>query len=166
MANGLGLVCSKCGKEYDMCYSSGFDFMEVYRDTFNAIRNGYYGENIRRAALNNKKSAIDAYRYIYKCWRCSGWKSEVCGDLYVPNHPEEKPVLLMETETFDKWEDVPFVSRIDLKEKYHVIKRCIHRCDKCNSRMHKVNEKHLYHLRCPYCGGKAMDDEVYTINWD
>ena len=116
--------------------------------------------------MNTKFIAIDAGTNVFSCGKCGFWKAETGLSLYVPRDPE----ALKEKYSLDSVEELSereFVMPWDLAEEYKVLKRYIHKCSKCGSRMRRLSEKEMCELPCPKCGGKPEHNgpECF-IDWD
>ena len=167
MGDVLRLRCSKCKKEYSVWWGIGFAFPTVYEKIMKAAKNGEYGQEWKTLTTTTKFVAIDAEDYVYLCGKCNHWNNEPGLSLYVPKDLEEIK-RKYKLDTVDELEERDFVMSYDLAEEYKILKRRIHKCEKCGGIMKRLKEKEIFHLPCPHCGGAPMEgwENVYPINWD
>ena len=155
MGSGYTYRCSRCGKEYATQLGIGYMFSTFYKDQIDAIRNGLYGPEWQRLFQENDGVALDAENKAYVCNECGNWQVEIDGSLYVPNDDSYK-------------NDSGYVMSFDLEEKYHLLKRKEHKCQKCGSVMREATDEELPMLPCPDCGGKPVENDPFAarILWD
>ncbi|MCR5847256.1 MAG: hypothetical protein K6G75_03985 [Lachnospiraceae bacterium] len=170
MGWGYGFKCSKCKREYSYGVGVGFMFPEVYENLMKEVKKGKYGEEWKDLALKTKHVAIDAEEYLYCCSKCGNWKTEEGLSLYEPKDIEQ--LKKYEQQGKGRWavgldfKDASYVTTEDLREYYKILKKYIHRCEKCGTRMHRANMEESLNLKCPKCGGKPLKDHVCPIRWD
>ena len=167
--------CSKCGKKYWAQEGFGMLFPLVYEETLQKAKDGELGHQMQELALNTKNVAIDAELKVYYCGKCNHWESDTCYSLYAPNFDKPVPEVVpsiwkeigvkCEERLFD-YDAAEYVTEWELKNYYHLIRRYIHKCPKCKSRMHIATKKELDNLRCPDCGGEKDKEFVGFMNWD
>ncbi len=166
MGSGVGFKCSKCGKEYCANTGIGFLFPEVYKETLADVKAGKYGEEWKRLALSEELVAVDAERYLYVCKKCGHWEVEYGLSLYAPNNVKKLKKKKYGEKTVEQWGEVPYVMSMDLEEDYHLLKRRVHKCEKCGGVMHKATRDEESNLPCPDCGGAPEKGYLNIINWD
>ncbi len=166
MGSGIGLKCSKCGKEYAAYTGIGFLFPQVYKETLTDVKNGKYGEEWKNLALSEELVAVDAERYLYVCEKCGHWDTEPDLSLYAPNDVEKIKQKKYGEKTVEQWGEVPYVMSDGLEEDYHLLKRRDHICEKCGGVMHKATREEEYTLHCPDCGGAPVEGYHCLHKWD
>ena len=153
MGRGKSYKCSKCGKEYSASWGCGYMFPLEYEELIKAIKKGKYGEEWKEVLLSDEYTVVDAETHVYLCRSCNHWTTAPGLSLYLPKDPShaEKKACVIES---------------DLKDDYKVLKRRIHRCEKCGSRMHRASNSELDKLPCPDCGGEPEEGSGGMILWD
>lgn len=166
MGYGFGFTCSKCGEQYCATCGVGFEFPQVYQELLKDIKNGKYGAEWQKLALSDETVAVDAERYLYVCSKCGCWAVESGHSLYVANDMD----VAQKSREKRNWtvsRAAAFVAPIELKEDYHLLKRRVHKCSGCGSRMHKATDIEAYNLKCPHCGSVPDENTVRSeIMWD
>ena len=165
MGYGRILVCSNCKKEYRASWGVGFSFPEEYEKTLSDIRKGKYGDGMKAISHDEKHIAVDAEEYLYICGKCNAWKVEKGLSLYTPKNLK----LLMMRRYGDKtveWREAPYVMKRELQGNYSLVKRYVHKCDKCGGIMHLATEDEELNLSCPGCGGAPDPEKQFGILWD
>lgn len=163
MGSGVGFKCSKCGKRYHANTGIGFMFPTVYKEKLAEVKAGKYGQEWKDLALSEKLVAVDAELYLYMCKECGHWEVDYGLSLYAPNDPDEIAKEQFGEKTVEEWGEVPYVMDFD---KYHILKRYIHKCEKCGGLMHKATREEENNLPCPDCGGSPEEGYLDIINWD
>lgn len=163
MGTGFSYCCEKCGEEFSVHLGAGMRFPTVYQDTMRDIIAGKYGPERRTILYNEPYAAVDIEQYVYKC-SCGYWKVDKELSLYAPNNPEAIPKKQYGIKTVEEWGYVPYVTRFQLKEDYHLIKRYIHICSKCGKRMRKAQKRELEEIRCPKCDSLCRQRDY--LFWD
>ncbi len=125
-----------------------------------------YGDEWKKLVLSEEFVAVDAERYLYICKKCGHWTVGLGLSLYAPNDPKVIMKRQYGIKTVEEWGEVPYVMRWDLKENYHLLKRRVHKCDKCGGVMHKATDKEESNLPCPKCGAAPKKGSMYLIDWD
>ncbi len=166
MGSGVGFKCSKCGKEYCANTGIGFLFPEVYKETLSDVKAGKYGEEWKKLALSEELVAVDAETYLYVCKKCGHWDVEPGLSLYAPNDVKKLKKKKYGEKTVEQWGEAPYVMSMDLEEDYHILKRRVHKCEKCGGVMHKATREEELNLPCPDCGGAPEKGQVNMIMWD
>ena len=166
MGRGLSYRCSKCGKTYYANTGIGFMFPEVYKETHSDVKSGKYGEDWKELALSGELIAVDAELYLYVCRKCGHWEVEPDLSLYAPNDPEALKKKEYGIKTVEEWGEVPYVMGDDLESDYHILKRYVHKCKKCNDDMHRAAEDEKNSLPCPNCGGTPDKSNPEIVMWD
>ncbi len=165
MGKGYSYVCSKCGKNFDVFLGIGMMFPVIYRRTIEEIKSGKYGEEWKKIFNSQPYTATNAHKYLYKCKNCGYWEESKELSLYVPNDLESFPKTQFGIKTVEEWGYVPYVTEIELKYDYHLIKRYIHKCPKCGKTMNQATEKNEFlTLSCPDCGALAKREG--ELMWD
>ena len=154
MGSGYAYHCTKCGHEYEVHYGIGFLFPEQYEEVMKAVRTGKYGEEWKALAAGVEYVAVDAEAYVYLCRKCGAWKEEPGLSLFVPKGEAQMAAAKDRERDAKKWNDAPYVTPWELRADYKLLKRRIHKCDKCGSVMHRMSEEELLKLPCPKCGGE------------
>jgi predicted RNA-binding Zn-ribbon protein involved in translation (DUF1610 family) len=144
----------------------GMLFPSEYEKLLRNIKKGEYGRKWQEIALDTPHVAVDAEKYIYACRNCGAWKIEEGLSLYEPNDFEKLKDLRFGDKTVRELGEMPYVMWEDLKSDYHIVKRYIHTCDKCGSRMHRVTSEEMNSLPCPECGGTPDENATTGLNWD
>lgn len=165
MGQGIGFKCSSCGKEYHACPGVGFLFPEQYKEVQKAAKEGKYGPEWKELVTSGDCIAVDAETYLYMC-KCGHWTVEEGLSVYAPNDPEALSNKQYGIKTVREWGEVPYATTMDFDGEYHLVKRRIHKCEKCGGTMHKASKKEEGSLPCPDCGGKPVNDFVNIIHWD
>ncbi len=165
MGTGLCFKCKKCGHEYSVMLGVGFSFAKEARNALKSIEKGEYGAELKEAYEKTPYAAVYTDRSVYLCSGCGRWIMDADLTLYGPNAPDAIPKKQYGEKTVEEWGYVPYVSKIDLKEDYHVVKRIYHKCDRCGKRMHKASENEIKKLPCPKCG-EINEEEPDLIYWD
>ena len=166
MGSGIELKCSECGKKYSAWTGIGFMFPEVYKETLNDVKKGKYGEEWKALSLSEELVAVDAEKYLYVCPKCGHWIVERGLSLYAPKDLDQLKKKQYGIKTVEEWGEVPYVMSMDLKENYHILKRRIHKCKKCDGIMHKATPEEERNLSCPDCGGAPLEGYIGFVNWD
>ena len=166
MGCGTVLKCSKCHKEYEILTGIGMLYPLVYSELLDDIKNGKYGKEWQDIALKTPHVAVDAEKHVYSCRKCGAWKTEEGLSIYEPDDYESLNTKRYGHIPVEERGDDPFVLAMNHKKDYHVVKRYVHKCDKCGSRMHRVNENEFHDLPCPECGGKPEKGYNSIILWD
>ena len=168
MGFGYNFKCNECGHEYGYGIGVGFMFPKVYMDLLEDVKDGEYGEEWRELATNTPYVAIDAEERLYVCRKCGYWLTDAGLTLYAPADVEA-----LKAETKDTpwavgfaYPNVPYVDSEDIRKYYRVLKKYIHKCPKCDSRMRRARYEELDNLPCPECGGKPNPNYTRHFNWD
>ena len=166
MGIGYTFTCSKCKKRYSASWGSGFMFPAVYEETMKAVRAGEYGIEWQKLVAENDYAVIDAEKYIYLCRRCHNWQSEPGLSIYEPKDIEAIKIKY-KLDCDDELKDRPYVTTMDIKEEYRILKRYVHVCNKCSGIMHRATKDELEYLPCPECGGAPEEPgSSGMILWD
>ena len=166
MGVGYSFTCSKCGKQYDASWGSGYMFPVEYEEIMKAIRAGEYGTEWQKLEAENDYVVVDAEKHIYLCKKCHNWQSEPAMSLYVPRDLEaiKKKHRL---ESSEELKERSFVIPWEIKKEYRIFKRYVHVCKKCRGLMHKATKEELESLPCPECGSAPKEPGSNgMIYWD
>lgn len=166
MGNGFGYKCSKCGKEYQGFLGIGMLFPTVYQEVVDSIRKGKYGEEWKKLTDNKDSIAVDAAKHVYCCSKCNAWEVEYGLSLYQPLTDSALQDVQRGFVIIGADSGMPFLGPVKFSENYKLIKHYIHKCPKCNSRMHKASKREIDNLNCPYCGGERDKSCTRVIMWD
>lgn len=164
MGQGYGYKCKKCHYEYSVYLGGGMKYPKEYRKKIEEISTGIYGTERKNLIDKTEYAAIDADRVVYVCSACNNWELGTDVTLYAPNEPEKILKIQYGIKTVEEWGYVPYVTRWELKENYHILKRYYHKCKNCGKRMHKASEKEEINLPCPKCGEPNTAESI--IMWD
>ena len=145
---------------YSGCYP------EIYKETLQAFKKGKYGEDWKRLSLSEEFVGVDAVDYIFVCKKCGNWTVDSGLSLYAPNDVKKLRKKKYGEKTVEQLGEVPYATTYDFKEDYHLLKRYIHKCDKCGAVMHKATKEEEGSLQCPKCGGAPDPNYISIINWD
>ncbi len=164
MGQGYIFKCRKCHHEYGVNLGFGFGYPNVYTEKLEAIASGEYGDELKDLFEKTLYAAIDAEEVLYVCNGCGSWKVGTDLTLYAPDDPEALAKKEYGEQTVEEWGYVPYVTKADLREDYHAVKRRYHTCGNCGKRMHKADEKEQQSLRCPKCG--TINEAKREFLWD
>ena len=166
MGSGYKFKCSKCRNQYSVSTGTGFIFPDIYTDMVSDIKEGKYGDEWKELMLSEEFVAVDAERNLYVCKECGYWTVDSDLSLYAPNDPDLIRNKQYGIKTVEEWGEVPYVMGGDLRDDYHLLKKWIHKCEKCGSVMHKGTEEEKENLPCPKCGGKPKTESTMYFMWD
>ena len=166
MGSGMEYRCRSCGNTYYACFGIGMFFPEEYAKVLKKIKKGKYGKELQEIALNTPHVAVDAETYLYECRKCGNWRIEEGLSLYEPDDFELLKDIEFGQKTVRQLGEMPYVMWSDIRKYYHIVKRYVHKCDKCGSRMHKLTVDEIDSLPCPKCGGEPDEDFTTDIRWD
>ena len=166
MGHGGFYKCSKCGEEYYANTGIGMMFPTIYKSIQNEVSKGKYGKEWQELYNSEPLVAADAEVYLYVCKKCNYWETDYGLSLYAPNDLKTLKKKRYGEKTVEGWGMVPYASGDDFKEDYHLLKRRIHKCEKCGSVMHKSTKQEEDNLPCPVCGGPPEEGGASTIMWD
>lgn len=79
---------------------------------------------------------VDAVKHLYICKKCNNWTVDYGLSLYDANKDNK------------------------------IIKRYVHKCEKCGGVMHRASSAEKNSLPCPKCGGAPENGEAKIICWD
>ena len=166
MGDGARYKCSQCGEEYMVCTGRGFLFPMQFEEIQEAVRNGKYGQEWKNLVCSGKYVSVDAEEYVFVCDNCNHWVVEEELSVYEPNNPQLLAKRRFGEKTVEEWGGVPYATTEDFVEDYHLLKRRIHKCEKCGEEMHIATENEIDNLPCPCCGGAKDDKYISYICWD
>lgn len=166
MGTGYSFTCSKCKHRFSASWGIGFSFPQVYEDTVKKIKAGAYG-NLWQDLVNKEKYVVtDAEKHIYICGKCNAWKSEQCLSLYIPKDPEHLKIKY-QLDSVEELNERSYILTAEIRAEYRILKRYIHKCDKCSGVMHRATEEEMNVLTCPKCGGEPeKPGYMGMIMWD
>lgn len=163
MGDGRAYKCSKCGKEYSALTGVGFMFPSVFKELTEEIKNGKYGQKWKDLALSEKYVVVDAERYLYVCGKCDHWSTDYGLSLYAPVNTDKIANMSFGDKTVAELGYIPYVTNF---RGFHILKRYVHKCEKCGAVMHKATNKEERDLPCPDCGGAPDPTYDNWICWD
>ena len=158
MGQGVVFRCSKCGCNYMMSWGEGFIFPMVYERTVGEIREGAFGEEIRRIFEERDDLAVDCGEDLFVC-SCGNWTTETNLDVYEP--------LTNESGTGGARD---YYMREDLKKDFRLLSRRTHVCARCGRKMKRIGRPWDYAMQhglaCPECGTVNTADPRFAIMID
>lgn len=138
MGNCVGVKC-KCRNE-SLYLGSGFSYSDIYEKASRDIKDGLYGEEMKRLMKEVKLATIDANYRAYRCEDCGYIDALVCCDLYKPNNIEvDRDIFDLCCENYGD---------------YVLLKECKHFCPSCGKVLTKLDEEKIRKMVCPKCGEK------------
>ena len=164
MGQGYGFKCKNCRHEYSIRLGIGMMYPEVCRNLLQNLEQGKYGKEWQQLSKNTPYAAVDVKSVIYICNDCSRWEMGKDITLYAPNDPAAISHKQYGIKTVEEWGYVPYVTGIELKRDYHILKRYYHKCGNCGKRMHKASKDEMVHLPCPKCD--EINEPNSFIMWD
>ena len=146
MGTGYSFTCSKCKHRFSASWGIGFSFPQVYEDTVKKIKAGAYG-SLWQDLMNTEKY-------------------EQCLSLYIPKDPEHLKIKY-QLDSVEELNERPYILTAEIRAEYRILKRYIHKCDKCSGVMHRATEEEMNVLTCPKCGGEPeKPGYMGMIMWD
>ena len=164
MGKGYHYICKQCGNRYAVHIGAGMGYPTEYGEIISDLARGKYGAELQEVFLSTPYAAVDGGKAVFVCPGCGSWERGTDLTLYAPNEPLRIPNKRYGRKTVAEWGYVPFVTRGDLEEDYHVLKRHYHHCGKCGKRMHKASSDELRNLPCPKCGSPNQAESGFF--WD
>lgn len=158
MGIGLGYTCSKCGNRYVVLNEYGMLFPSYYEKLLKAIKKGKYGKEWKELSLSEEYVAVDGISKLYVCKKCKHWQVEPGLSLYAPKDPDK-----IREKAAEYGGKIPYVTSL---EDYRILKRYIHKCEKCGGVMHLATPEEECSLPCPECGGDPDLLSICNILWD
>jgi len=142
--------CPKCGYEYG--YMCGADkTMNLYARIVRDMREGKYGEGIKKVFAAEPLAAVDVSRHLWICPECGKWKNRRDLSVYFPNDDKKEKIAEAREATMmlavDDYE--PQVYDEELRRDYHLVVPSVVRCE-CGAEMVKNDSPET--LKCPKCG--------------
>ena len=144
-------------------------YPELFKETLQDFKEGKYGEERRQLSLSEELVIVDAENYIFVCKKCGNWTEDLGLSLFAPNDVnklKKKKYIKHVEEWGTTAYYMPYGMIPGFQEDYHLLKRYVHKCDKCGSVMHKATKKEECHLPCPECGGSPDPSFISIVNWD
>lgn len=89
-----------------------------------------------KEAVELPAASVDAVKYLYICKKCNNWTVDYGLSVY------------------------------DDSKSHQLIKRYVHKCDKCGGVMHRASNAEKNSLKCPECGGAPEKGETTIVCWD
>lgn len=169
MGSGKTLRCKKCKRRYTVFSGVGMSFPLKFMEIQQKVRDGEYGSEWKELIRSGDYIVADAETHIYVCDNCSYWGHQLGLSLYEPNDPIKLAGIKYGIKTVGEWGYVPYAMADDFRNGYHLLKERIHRCNKCNSTMHKASEDDEENLKCHDCGIVLRSDwfdAIFSIDWD
>lgn len=167
MGQGYSYECRKCHHPYNVHLGIGMMYPMAYREKYEEVASGAYGEELRDLLETTDNAVFDASDYVFVCDSCNRWVIDIDATLWVPNGPEGTANY-----TGGRWKDGYMRAKgstlclvsWDLHTYFHVLKRHTHVCKACGQSMHKATGDDLQHLSCPRCG--TPNGPWGFLNWD
>ena len=168
MGRGNTYKCEKCDEVYNITLGVGMLYPIAYEELIEEIKSGAYGDDWKELFLSWDFVVADAKLYFYYCESCGQWEVSKDASLYAPNDVESLKKEQFGEKTVEEWGYVPYADTAD-DETYHLLKKRIHVCLKCNSEMTRYNESQLNdpvfnELGCPECG--TINPNLGMLFWD
>lgn len=154
MGTGYELICSDCGKKYEIHFGCGFMFPNDYSELIKGIEAGRFGQEWQEIAAQTEHYAIDAESHLFRCEKCGYWECEPSLSIYAPKNED----LVSERE---------YVTAEELKSNYTLIKERTRTCARCGHDMRMLSDKGAQRavLKCTKCGGR-LKRSPYQFLWD
>lgn len=132
---GYAWKCRKCGMTFEDVRSTVWK--SVREEYLNEIRNGNFGEDLKKDLSVFPDNVIDTRRGSYKCPHCNNLKTKIYINTPRPSFNE-------------------FMIR---RHEHHI-------CNRCSHEMVQVTDTDRDHrLTCPKCGAKMkIDGRIYIVS--
>lgn len=141
--------CDTCGYVKEILFGIGMLYPCTQQRVLSAVKNGDYGAEMQKAALDTPGIRVDAERYLYICSECGTWENDYGLSLYEPDRPEN--------------DEGDWVIPTEPHSNYHIRLRYFHKCPDCGKTMHRFREDDRS-IRCPKC--YHTGHIVFSGMWD
>lgn len=163
MGYGFVFTCHKCKEKNWIKTGVGMGYPNLFRRTVQNVKDGYYGNRMKRIAKSIRYAAVDAEKKFYYC-RCEYWKTELDMSIYEPINVEDLLNKQFGIKTVHEWGYVPYVTRCDFEKDYNQVWKYKHYCPRCHREMAEIERFCELPLRCVKCGERLRNDGEF--DWD
>ena len=151
MGYGYMFNCRKCGYRAEGYEGFGFQFPAEYRSVQQRAREGIYGQELQAFLKQHPEAQVNAENIVVVCEDCGHLESVPELSVYLPE------------ESFGSLpEDITWLTAMDLQERFTLVRKYQHRCERCGGRMQETDPEQQEY-RCPVCG-EVLEQSL--IDWD